>query len=398
MTISTFLSAQTTEEVEENSAKSETQTGDLLQDGDPLGTNYRTLAIWPRSALKLIYKDIIIYYILHITITMVYDFVLTKEQQRYLDAVSIFFRSGFPDLNGLAVDAVVMVSGFLFTMSVSRYFNVNFAMPGIQRVLIIYIYGLKSAEEFQGRSKWIKKYSKLILLKWALTFRTLSVPFRRKYPTIASLQSIEIFDSPLLNNYERGILEDCDRHSYQAAGLQVFRWSLTLVRQTMLQRGFLNAGDASKAIDALHLYKKSCGNIIKFVVRNIPLAATQTVICTSYAYAILNLLGRPFNAENRVSSGLYGYFPFWSSAIMFMFFTWMRTALLAANPFGDEEQDIDCIALFDSHIRCVVKHVSYVDNETNLRNFINLAGIEELGKSKRIEAVDHIGLPNCIHL
>ena len=397
MDIRTLLSVKATVEAEESSAKIKTQYGDLLQDGAPLGSNYKTLIAWPRSALKLIYKDIIIYYILHISITLVYDFALTKEQQRYCDAVSIFFRSGFPDLNGLAVDAMVMVSGFLFTMSVSRYFNVNFAMPGVQRVLIVYMYGLKSVEEFQGRNKWIEKYSKLILLKWALTFRTLSVPFRRKYPTIASLQSIEMYGSPLLNDYELRVLEDCERHGYQAAGLQVFRWSLTLVQQTMLQRGFLNAGDASKAIDALHLYKKSCGNVIKFVVRNIPLAATQAVICTSYAYVILNLLGRPFNLEDRVTRSLYGYFPFWSSAIMFMFFTWMRTALLVANPFGDEEQDIDCLATFYSHIRCVIKHVSYIDSESDLQRFINMAGFGKSSANKN-EAVRDAGLPNCITL
>jgi len=385
MDISTFLSTRLTVADEENLAKTETQYGDLLQDGSLLGCNYKTLTVWPRSALKLIYKDIIIYYVLHISITVIYDFALTKEQQQYCDAISIFFRSGFPDLNGLAVDAMVMVSGFLFTMSVSRYFNVNFAMPGVQRVLIIYIYGLKSTEEFQDRSKWIKKYSKLILLKWALTFRTISVPFRRKYPTIASLQSIEIFGSPLLNDYERQILEECEHQGHQGAGLQVFRWCLTLVRQTMLQRGFLNAGDASKALDALHLYKKSCGNVIKFVVRNIPLAATQAVICTSYAYAILNLLGRPFNLEDRVTNGLYGYFPFWSSAIMFMFFTWMRTALLAANPFGDEEQDVDCVSIFHGHIRCVIKHVSSVDNDSDLKNDVNLAGFSKSNQIKTTE-------------
>ena len=374
MSLRRLLSTATARRAEVKEAKDQTHHGDLLQDAAPMTSTYRTLFMWPRSALRLIYKDVIAYYVAHVTLTLVYDFALNEKQREKMDGVSMFFRSGFPDMNGLAVDAVVMVSGFLFTMSVSRYFNVNFAMPGVQRVLICYIYGLKPADQFPDRRQWIEKYSKMILLMWALTFRTLSKPFRRKYPTLASLQSIHIYGTPLINDYERKALENCERQSYQAAGLQVFRWALTLLRQTMFHDGFLSSGESSKAIDALQHYKKTCGNVIKFIVRNIPLAASQSVIVTSYAYAILALLGRPFNHEDRVTSGFYGYFPLWSSAIMLMFFTWMRTALVVANPFGDDEYDIDCITVFDRHVQCVTKHVNYVNNDMDRDHFMHRSG------------------------
>ena len=363
--------------------------GDILPDAGVNGGNYNTLLMWNRSVFQLIYKEVIIFYLLHIGLTLIYEYALTMEQQKNVDGMSEFFRSGNIDSNGLLVDAICMISGFLLTMSVSRYLNVNFAIPGVQRVLVAYIYKLKSADEFEGKSQWIEKYSSLVLLMWALTFRTLSHPFRRKYPTIASLQAIKIHDSPIINDNQRKILEDCERQDHQAAGIQAFIWSLTLLRQTYYQKGFLNSGDCSKAIEALHVYKKACGNVMKFVSKNIPLSATQAVLVVVYAYGICHLLGRPFNAEPRIVRGLYGYFPFWATTIYFLFFTWLKVSLVVANPFGKDDQDIDCLSLFQGHMQCMIDHVTYVNNEEDQIQFMKMSGC-----GKRIETVEDSRAPH----
>ena len=347
--------------------------GDVLPSAGSLGDNYRTLLVWDRSIFQLIYKDFIAYYTLHISLTLLYEHALSEEQQEHFDQVSLFFRGGFPDLNAFMVDAIVMITGFLLSMAVSRYFSVNYAVPGVQRALVVYIYGLKTSVEFAGKSRWIEKYANLILLKWALTFRMISHPFRAKYPTIASLQTIEMHGAPLLNDYERQMLEDCERRN-QPAGLLVYRWCLTLLRQTMLQKGFLDAGDASKAIEALHVYKKACGYVMKFISRNIPLAATQIVLITAYNFGILCLLGRPFNSHDPIVRGFYGYFPFWSSSILFMFFSWLKVAVAIANPFGEDSQNIDCIAMFNDHVKCITDHVFYANSQVDQAMFMEMSG------------------------
>lgn len=349
--------------------------GDVLPSAGSIGNNYRTLFIWDRSVFQLVYKDFIAYYVLHIGLTLLYEYALSKEQQGNFDQVSFFFRGGFPDLNAFMVDAIVMITGFLLSMAIGRYFSVNYALPGVQRVLIVYIYGLKTSVNFAGKSRWIEKYANLILLKWALTFRMVSRPFRVKYPTIASLQAIQMNGAPLLNDYERQMLEDCERRN-QATGLLVYRWCLTLLRQTMFQKGFLDAATASKSIEALHVYKKACGYVMKFVSRNIPLAVTQIVLITAYNFGILCLLGRPFNSSDRIVRGLYGYFPFWSSAILFMFFSWLKVAMVIANPFGKDRQDIDCIAMFNDHIKCISDHVFYANNQIDQLTFMEMSECE----------------------
>jgi len=358
--------------------------GDIVPDAGLIGGNYKTLLTWNRSVFQLVYKEVFIFYLLHVSLTLMYEFALTREQQKSVEGVSKFFRSGNIDSNGLLVDAICMISGFLLTMAVSRYLNINFAMPGVQRVLVTYIYGLKSADEFDGKTHYIEKYASLILLKWALTFRTLSHPFRRKYPTISSLQTIKLHGIPLINDHERQILEDCERKDNQAPGIQVFIWSLTLLRRTHSQKGFLNSGDASKAIEALHVYKKSCGNVMKFVSKNIPLSATQAVLVVVYAYGVCHLLGRPFDSEERIVRGLYGFFPFWATTIYFLFFTWLKVALVVANPFGKDDQDIDCISVFQGHMQCIIDHVTYVNYEDEQIQFMKMSGC-----GKRIETVEY---------
>lgn len=347
--------------------------GDVLASSGLLGNNYRTLLMWDRSVFQLIYRDFIAYYALHIGLTLLYEYALNEEQQGHFDQVSIFFRGGFSDLNAFMVDAIVMIAGFLLSMAISRYISVNYALPGVQRVLIVYTYGLKTSAEFAGKNRWIKKYANLILLKWALTFRMVSHPFRAKYPTIASLQAIQMHGAPLLNDYERKMLEDYERRD-QATGLLVYRWCLTLLRQTMLHKGFLSAADASKAIEALHVYKKACGYVMKFVSRNIPLAVTQIVLIAAYNFSILCLLGRPFNSSDQVVRNLYGYFPFWSSAVLFMFFSWLKVAMAIANPFGKDRQDIDCIAIFNDHMKCINDHVFYANSQIDQLMFMKMSG------------------------
>ena len=361
---------------------------DIKPDAGVLGGNYRTLMIWNRGVFQLVYKDAILYYTIHVSLTILYEYALSDKQQELFNGVTLFFRSGNVDSNGILVDAICMISGFLLTMSVSRYFNINFALPGVQRVLVAYLYGLKSADQFPVKSQCVKKYSSLILLMWALTLRRLSHPFRRKYPTIASLQAIEIYGSPLMNDYERQVLEECERQDQQAGGVQVFIWALTLIRQTYLQKGFLNQGDAGKAIEALHVYKKSCGNVFKFVDKNIPLSGTQAVIVVAYCYGICHLLGRPFDSDEHVVRILYGYFPFWAGTIFFLFFTWLKVALVVANPFGKDQQDIDCVALFQGHMQCVSDHVNYVNNPAEQMQFMIMSGC-----GKPIKPIQHSIFP-----
>ena len=352
----------------------ETREGDMLAQGRTLGNNYRSVFVWDKSAFKLIYRDVLGYYTVHVSLTLIYNFLLNEKQQNEFDQVSTFFRGGFPDLNGFMVDAICMISGFFLSMAVSRYFSVNYAMPGCQKVLVSYMYGLKSACQLEARALWIQKYSNMILLMWALTFRTLSLPFRRKYPTMASLQAIQINDNPLMNDYERKILENCERLGPHAAGLQTYRWCLTLLQQTSFQQGFLNPGEYANAFEALHLYKKACGYVMKFVTKNIPLAAAQAVLITIYVYGMVNLLGRPFNSPDVMVSSLYGYFPYWGSTIFFLFFSWVKVALVIAHPFGSDHQDIDCVAIFQDHMQCISDHVTYFNSELEQVTFMQQSG------------------------
>jgi len=196
-----------------------------------------------------------------------------------------------------------------------------------------------------------------VILSWILAMRIICSPFRQEYPDLKSLEAKD-----LLLVHEREELEAADEKDYPLP-LVVIDWIFHLLKRCLREKNFNSTGDYTKNIDNLLVFKKSCGNSIKFAHKNIPFALTQAVTISVYAFGFASLMSRHFLERNPVSEILTGYFPILHSIQYFLFFAWLKFGQMAANPFGDDHDDIDVKGLCTSHIEDAERLVGLASNK-----------------------------------
>ena len=150
-----------------------------------------------------------------------------------------------------------------------RWFSVVTSIAGTSKVITIFILSLK--EDLPQGFEMVQQYSRWILLSWTLTYRLICKPLRKLYPDLITLQN-----AALIQPHERLALEEYERRGQrEQLPLVVLDWNLTLLKWCNKQ-GHLNVpADCNRNLDAILAFKKSCGNTIKFVDKNIPFALLQ---------------------------------------------------------------------------------------------------------------------------
>lgn len=101
--------------------------------------------------------------------------------------------------------------------------------------------------------------------------------------------------------------------------------------------------------------KKSGGNIIKFSTKNIPVALVQAVTIAIYCFGFVSVLGHQFSEKNSLTALISGYFPLLYAMPYFLYYAWLKVGRIAADPFGEDEDDIDVVRLFRCHVDDAVR-------------------------------------------
>ena len=88
----------------------------------------------------------------------------------------------------------------------------------------------------------------------------------KKYPTLESIEQIGLIlahEMDILKNL--GKFEDESKYS-----LYVVNWAVTLVRDAKDEGFFENTNDASRIIDPILAFKKSCSTVLKYQITEFP--------------------------------------------------------------------------------------------------------------------------------
>lgn len=144
------------------------------------GESFRGLFRWRRSFFQLIWKQAVIYYLICLTLTLIYLYVLDVESQTRFELVTIYFSR----FNNLPAQFLL---GFFTSIALNRWFSVIQSMPGTSRVISVYIVSVKDKDdpiERQARLDKLDQYIRYVLLAWILTFRVVNSALRRKFPTL----------------------------------------------------------------------------------------------------------------------------------------------------------------------------------------------------------------------
>lgn len=339
----------------------------LGPDATRFGESFRTLFRWKDSVYKLLWRHMLIYYILYISLTLLYYFVLDKDQQGTFRKVTTYLEKNASSFN------LMIMLGFFTSAALQRLFNMQSTMPGTARVISVFLLSLKP--DIPRANYIIERYSRWAVVSWLLTFRIICKPLRELYPDMISLQK-----KGFITESERVMLERVEtRGEISPRPLIVINWMLLSLKELMLREQFIHNSCYSKCFEAVMAFKKSCGNTIKLTSRNIPHAVIQAVIIAVYFFGMLTILARelPCNIKVMQTAGaanctsncssseqtarqykvdyssvefIFSVVPIVPAMKFFIFFSWLTFGRAAVNPFGKDYTDIDVIQLLECHL------------------------------------------------
>ena len=312
--------------------------GTIEPTASKFGTSIRSLFHWKRSFFKLVWKQAIVYYIVYVTLTLFYVHVFDAQQKASFEALARYVSK-----YGVSIP-VVLLLGFFNSVAMGRWFSMVSSIPGTSKIITQFIVTLK--DDLADGKTIIDEYSRYVLLNWVLIFRMVCKPLRRRYPTMMSLQT-----EGFLSARERIHLEVIEeRGERNTLPLIVSNWMIMLLKELNRRDYFGRPNDCERHIDAVLALKKSGGNVIKFATNNIPVALIQSVTIAIYCFGFVSVIGHQFSEKNVYTRIISGYFPFLYAMPYFLYYAWLKVGRIAADPFGEDEDDIDIVDLFQKHI------------------------------------------------
>lgn len=192
------------------------------------GESCKSLFRWRNSFFQLIWKQALLYYLVYVSVTIFYNFVLTNRHQK--ENFEALAREVGKYTTSLPV---ILLLGFFTSSALNRWFLINNNMPGTSRPISIFIVSLQA--ETPDGSERVDRYARYVLLIWLLTFRNVSKSLRNKYPNLLAIQK-----SGFLMESERRILEwhkTTNPSGRITLALIVFDWLNILIKDTA-QKGY----------------------------------------------------------------------------------------------------------------------------------------------------------------
>nr|CAH0106159.1 unnamed protein product [Daphnia galeata] len=308
--------------------------------GNKFGGNLSILFRWKRSVYQLLWKHMIIYAIVFISLSVLYKYLLNEDGKKNFRVLAEHCTGYSRSIN------LMIMLGFFTSTAMQRLFTMQTTIPGTAKSITLFISSLKS--DIPEGPMIIEQFVRWQLLSWILSFRLVCRPLKKTYPDLFSLEA-----AGLLTKEERNALEDHEKSDPSTPRpLVVIDWMLLLLKETFLQNRFFMDFNYLKNVDILMAYKKSCGNTIKFATQNISPALVQAVILAVYCFGCVTVMARTFNNEENtpIPDALIAYLPLMPAMQFFIYFAWLCFGKAAVDPFGDDEDDINVRELVQSHI------------------------------------------------
>ncbi|XP_046445783.1 bestrophin-4-like isoform X1 [Daphnia pulex] len=311
--------------------------------------NVSILLKWKRSVYKLLWKHMVIYAIVYIWLSILYEFILDEYGKMNFRVLAEHCSRYSGSIN------LMVLLGFFTSTAMQRLYSMQ--TPETDQSITVFIFSLKP--DLPEGPVIIDQFVRWQLLALIFSFCLVSHPIRKIYPNLSSLQT-----AGLLTQDERQIIEDSLlTNKNTSCDLIVIDWILLLLKETFMKKRFFSEGNYLKNVDAITAFKKSCKNMTKFSEQNLSPALVQAVTLAVYCFGCVTIMARTFAKEEApVAIAMITYIPVLPAMQFFIYFAWLCFGKAALDPFGEDEDDIN------------VKHLaqSHVENSTRLKLLYNL--------------------------
>ncbi|XP_046438524.1 bestrophin-3-like isoform X1 [Daphnia pulex] len=291
---------------------------------------------WQGSIYKILWRQVLMYFVTYIALGLLYKLALNEDDQRTFEKIALCcakYADSIP---------VVLFLGFFTGTVMQRWWAVYAAIPGTGKIITLATFYMK--RDNAQSSKWLRTLTRYLILAWMMCMRTTCRPLRNKYPTLESMQRAGFL---LKHEAEILSLEQEESHKWS---LRVINWALILVRQGRDEGLFENPGDATRLLDPIVAFKKSCSVVLKYQITAIPLSFVQAVTLTVQIFGLVSLMGKQFVDFPTKLLVIDCYLPILPAMQYLAYLSWLKLGEVAVNPFGEDDDDFDIIGLFENHV------------------------------------------------
>jgi len=310
----------------------------------------RLLFKWKGSLYKLIYRELLLFIIAYVFLSLVYRQVLTGSQKLLFEKVVIYFDA-FLNLIPLS-----FVLGFYVSYVANRWWQQFLAIPWPDKLfhsIACYIEGFDDESRLLRRS--LMRYMNLAMI---LVLRSISSAVKQRFPTLEHV-------------VEAGFMTPTEKELFNAVPANEFNtywvpctWFIYRLQEATRKGKLLNQYSLENIMKEFCEFRAKCGLLWCYDWVSIPMVYTQVVTIATYLFFVFTLIGRQkieddkFGPEplKRMTSGRIPieidlYIPIFTILQFFFYMGLLKVAEQLINPFGDDDEDFELNWLIDRHIK-----------------------------------------------
>lgn len=315
----------------------------------------KLLLKWHGSVYKLVYKELLCFIIGYIAVRIMYQYALDTGHKRTFELLTLYCAE-YIDLIPLA-----FVLGFYVTFVVQRWWTQFISIPfpdKIMNTIVTYIDGTDEKSRILRRT--LMRY---LNLSFVLMMMSISTAVKKRFPNLRHL-------------VKSGYMTDKEYEIYSSIRVSIntfwlpFNWFLALLAEARRDGQIKDNVAMKHIVEELNEFRDKLKLLWCHDWVTLPLVYTQVVTWATHLYFLISLIARQYLDPKKGYKGheVDYYVPFFT-LIQFMFYMgWLKVAEELINPFGDDDDDIECNWLIDRHIQ-----VSYIGVDELFKNLPTLS-------------------------
>ncbi|KAK2727867.1 hypothetical protein QYM36_008369 [Artemia franciscana] len=285
----------------------------------------RLLLKWKGSLYKLIYREMIAFLLLFITVSLIYRMALNESQQRYFESLARFFD------RYLEMIPLSFVLGFYVTTIANRWWQQYVALPWPDK-----------DEESRLIRRTLLRYTNLMMI---LVLRSISLAVKRRFPTLEHVVESGIMTKRELESF-KSIQTEFNTYWIPSC------WFVDLLRECRTTKKLIDPPGMRFVMQEFLDIRSKCSLLWSYDWISFPLVYTQVVTLATYTFYLACIVARQnllVSEDDRLA--VDDYFPIFTILQLLFYMGLLKVAEQMINPFGDDDEDFELNFLIDRHTK-----------------------------------------------
>uniref|UniRef100_A0A8C6UUL7 Bestrophin homolog n=1 Tax=Neogobius melanostomus TaxID=47308 RepID=A0A8C6UUL7_9GOBI len=304
-----------------------------------LGTFFHLLLRWKGSIYKLLYRELIIFTVLYYFFSVVYRYLLNKDQKQQFEKLSIYC-----DRYAELIPVSFVLGEFYVTLVVSRWWGQYENIPWPDRLAALVGAHVRGADE-------VSKLTRRTLMRYAnlsgvLTYRSVSTAVYKRFPTMEHLVQAGLMTSEELRHLD-GLPSPHNKFWVPSM------WFVNLALRARTEGRINNDVALTAILTELNSLRGKCLKLYGYDWISLPLVYTQVATVAVYSFFLACLIGRQFldPAQGYPGHDIDFYLPIFTLLQFFFYVGWLKVAEQLINPFGEDDDDFETNWMVDRNLQ-----------------------------------------------